>query len=97
FRVTGVLTCALPISTGAVTSPQVPVTAPVGQGFVSIDAGTGHSTLVVEATDATAVNVEPVLQDVLWWTVSGLGLALDLYGFAEEDRKSGRQGRSAAR
>jgi LPXTG-motif cell wall-anchored protein len=24
-----------------------------------------------------------VLQNVLWWTVSGLGLALDLYGFAE--------------
>ena len=65
------------------TSTQVPVTAPVEQGFVSIDAGTGHSRVIVEASDPATVAVAPVLQDVLWWTVSGLGLALDLYGFAE--------------
>lgn len=48
-----------------------------------MDAGTGASTIVVEATDPNAFAVVPVLQNVLWWTVSGLGLALDLYGFAE--------------
>ncbi|HET8896821.1 MAG TPA: LPXTG cell wall anchor domain-containing protein, partial [Protaetiibacter sp.] len=70
-------------STFTDTTGATPVTAPVEQGFVSIDAGTGHSTIVIEATDPASVAVAPVLQDVLWWTVSGLGLALDLYGFTE--------------
>ena len=70
-------------STVTDTSGPEPVTSPVGQGFVSIDAGTGASRLFVQATDAAAMLIAPVLQDVLWWTVGGLGLALDLYGFTQ--------------
>ena len=71
-------------STVTDTSGPTPVTVPLGQGFVSIDAGTGHSTLVVQVADPGSVSIAPVLQDVLWWTVSGFGLALDLYGFTQQ-------------
>ncbi len=63
-----------------VTSVPVGVFAPasgyVEQGFVSLDGGTGHSTVEIQAADTSAIVFDP-----LWWTVVGGGLSLDLYGF----------------
>ena len=62
----------------ATTLPAVGPTPGVGaavqNGFVSIDGGTGTSTVTVQTMDASAI-----VFDVLWKTIVGGGLQIDLY------------------
>ncbi len=70
-----------PADTSGTADPAEPttVTEYVEHGFVSIDGGSGSSSLTVVAANPAAV-----VFDSLWWTVVGAGLALDLYGFTSE-------------
>jgi hypothetical protein len=63
-----------------ITSNDLPATGastPHQNGFVSIDAGE-EGTLTIVADETT------ITFDELWWTVTGSGLNLDLYGFAAD-------------